>query len=261
MPPPLRLTDVRLVRDGRTILAPLSWTVRANERWVVLGPNGSGKTTLIQIAGLYLHPSSGRVEVLGHALGRCDVREVRRSIGLVSAALTAQLRPQLTAIDTVMTARFAALEPWWHRYTDEDRDAAQQALERLGVGGLAERSLGTLSSGERQRVLLARAFLGRPGLVLLDEPGTRLDLGAREAVVTALSELAADATAPPMVMVTHHVDEIPPGFDHVLVLRDGEVVAAGTIGSTLHDAVLSDAFGLPLHVERRPNGRFTAWAS
>jgi iron complex transport system ATP-binding protein len=258
--PPLRLTDVRLVREGRTILAPLSWSVQEAERWIVLGANGSGKTTLIQIAALYLHPSSGMVEVLGETLGRCDVRVVRRRIGLASAALAAQLRPQLTAVETVMTAANAALEPWWHTYTDEDRAAARRALERLGVGDHADRAVGTLSSGEQQRVLLARAFLTDPGLVLLDETTAQLDLGGREAVVTALAELAHDPSAPPMVMVTHHVDEIPPGFGHALVLREGRVLAAGLLEEALRPEVLSKAFGVELEVERRPNGRFSAWA-
>jgi iron complex transport system ATP-binding protein len=260
MRPALRLTDVRLVREGHSILEHVTWAVDPAERWIVLGPNGSGKTSLIQIAALYLHPSSGSVEVLGETLGRCDVRVVRRRIGLASSALTAQLRPQLSALDTVVTARYAALEPWWHMYSDADREAARRALSRLGVDGYAARPVGTLSTGEQQRVLLARAFLGDPGLVLLDEPTARLDLGGREAMVAALAELAADPTAPPMVVVTHHVDEIPLGFDHGLVLRDGRVLAAGPLASTITDDILSEAFGLRLRVDSRPNGRLTAFA-
>ena len=257
---PLVLTDVCLVREGRIILAPLDWTVAQGERWIVLGANGSGKTTLIQIAGLYLHPTGGTVQVLGETLGRCDVRTLRRRIGLASAALASQLRPQLTALETVMTATYAALEPWWHTYTEEDRAAARAALARLGVEAYADRAVGTLSSGEQQRVLLARAFLTDPGLVLLDEPTASLDLGGREAMVAALAELARDPSAPPMVMVTHHVDDIPQGFDHALVLREGRVVAAGPVSQALTSAVLTEAFGLPLQVDRRPDGRFTAWA-
>jgi iron complex transport system ATP-binding protein len=258
--PALRLSGVRLVRAGRAILEAIDWAVAPGQRWIILGANGSGKTTLIQIAGLYLHPSAGTVEVLGETLGRCDVRVVRRRIGLASSALAAQLRPQLTALEAVMTARYAALEPWWHRYTEEDRVAARKALGRLDVEAYAERTVGTLSSGEQQRVLLARAFLNDPDLVLLDEPTARLDLGGREATVTALAELAADPTSPPMVMVTHHVDEIPAGFDHALVLRDGEILASGRLEETMNDDLLTAAFGIGLRVERRPNGRFTAWA-
>jgi iron complex transport system ATP-binding protein len=259
-PPALRLTAVRLVRDGRAILDGIDWTVTPGQRWIILGANGSGKTTIIQIAGLYLHPSAGTVEVLGETLGRCDVRVVRRRIGLASSALAAQLRPQLTALEAVMTARYAALEPWWHRYTEEDRVAARKALGRLGVEPYADRTLGTLSSGEQQRVLLARAFLNEPELVLLDEPTARLDLGGREATVTALAELAADPASPPMVMVTHHVDEIPPGFDHLLLLREGEILAAGRLNETMTDEALTAAFGVALRVEQLPNARFTAWA-
>jgi iron complex transport system ATP-binding protein len=258
--PAVRLTDVSLVRDGRALLDGITWTVMPSERWIVLGANGSGKTSLIQIAALYLHPTTGTVEVLGETLGRCDVRVVRRRIGLASAALAVQLRPQLSALHTVMTARYAALEPWWHAYTEDDRAAARKALARLGVEDYAERAVGSLSSGEQQRVLLARAFLADPDLVLLDEPTAQLDLGGREAMVSALAELAADGSAPPMVMVTHHVDEIPPGFDHGLVLCDGEVLAAGALRETITDEVLSSAFGVALRVEQRPNDRFTAWA-
>ena len=155
---------------------------------------------------------------------------------------------------------YAALEPWWHTYSDEDRAAARKALGRLGVEAYAERTVGTLSSGEQQRVLLARAFLGDPDLVLLDEPTAQLDLGGREATLTALAGLAADPASPPMIMVTHHVDEIPPGFDRALILRDGEVLASGPLPTTVTDEVLTAAFGVGLRVERRPNGRFTAWA-
>jgi iron complex transport system ATP-binding protein len=166
----------------------------------------------------------------------------------------------MLAREVVMTARHAALEPWWHRYDDADRARAQECLDRFGVGALAPRVFGTLSSGEQQRTLLARAFMNDPGLVLLDEPTARLDLGGREEVVAALAALAADPSAPPLVLVTHHVDEIPPGFTHALLLRAGEVAACGPIDDALTAATLSDAFGLPLALERRPNGRLTAWA-
>ena len=241
-------------------MGPLDWQVGHGERWIVLGANGSGKTTLIQIAGLCLHPSSGIVEVLGETLGRCDVRAVRQRIGFASAALADQLRPQLSALDAVMTARYAALEPWWHRYSDDDRATALKALSRRGVESFADRTIGTLSSGERQRVLLARALLTEPGLLLLDEPTARLDLGGREATVTALSELARDPTAPPMVMVTHHVEEIPPGFDHLPRAPSGDVVAMGPLEETLTGEVLTDASGFLSPSNAGPTGRLTAWA-
>ncbi len=176
MSPTLELHDVTLVREGRTILDRIGWTVQPDERWLVLGANGSGKTSLLRIAALYLHPSSGTVRVLGEELGRTDVRSLRRRIGVASAALGSELRRELAALDVVMTAKHAALEPWWHVYDDADRDQARRCLDRMGVRQFAERPWGTLSSGEQQRVLLARSLMTEPALVLLDEPSARLDL-------------------------------------------------------------------------------------
>ena len=255
----LKLSQVTFVRDDRVILAPLNWQVRDTERWLVLGANGSGKTTLLRIASLYEHPSAGTVDVLGERLGRTDVRELRRRVGYMSAALAAQIRPELRARDVVMTARYAALEPWWHRYTTADEAEAEACLDRMGVGWTADRSLGTLSSGEQQRVLLARTLMNTPGVVLLDEPSARLDLGGREQLVTALGELTVDTAAPPLVLVTHHLDEVPPGMTHVLMLREGRVVARGPIGVHLTSANLSQCFDMPLQLERRADGRLSAW--
>ena len=259
MADPLQLTNVSFVRDERTILAPLDWRVKAGERWLVLGANGSGKTTLLRIVARDEHPSSGEGDVLGERLGRTDVRGLRRRVGYLSAALAGQLRPQLRCLDVVMTARYAALEPWWHRYTTADEARATECLDRMGVAWLAERSLGTVSSGEQQRVLLARTLMNEPGIVLLDEPSARLDLAGREQLVEALSELTLDPAAPPLVLVTHHLDEVPPGMTHVLMLRDGQVVARGPIDTTLRAEAISDCFGLPLHLERRADGRYSAW--
>jgi iron complex transport system ATP-binding protein len=257
--PAIRLVGVTVVRDGRAIVDGVDWTVRDGERWAVLGPNGSGKTTLLRIASLYLHPTAGAVEVLGARLGRVDVRRHRIRIGLVSPAFADLLRADVTALDVVMTAREAALEAWWHSYGDDDRDAARALLARTGAGALAERTFGTLSSGERQRVLLARSLWGDPGLVLLDEPTAGLDLGAREDLVGRLAGLAADPTTPPTVLVTHHVEEIPAGFTHALLLRDGRVVARGPIEEVLDAGPLSATFGLPLALDRR-DGRYAARA-
>jgi iron complex transport system ATP-binding protein len=255
----LALRRVGLVRDGRRILDGVTWEVREGERWVVLGRNGCGKTSLLRIAALYLHPTSGEVEVLGETLGRVDVRRHRARIGFSSHALARELRPELPAVDVVMTARFAALEPWWHQYTDEDRAHAEAQLQRLHVGHLAGRAVGTLSAGEQQRVLLARTLMTSPGLVLLDEPTAGLDLGGREELVASLAALARDPSAPPVVLVTHHVDEIPPGFTHALLLRAGQVLQTGALPEALTPEALSACFGLPLTVERRGD-RWTAWA-
>ena len=259
-PEVLRLVNVSFVRDGRVILAPLTWKVLPDQRWVVLGANGSGKTTLLKIASMYEHPSSGDVHVLGEQLGRTDVRVLRRRIGYMSPSLAVQLRPELRCLDIVMTAKYAALEPWWHRYDEADEARALACLERMGVAWLAERPLVTTSSGEQQRVLLARTLMNDPAVLLLDEPSARLDLGGREQLVQALAELTTDPAAPPLILVTHHLDEVPPGMTHVLMLREGQVVATGPIDRVLNSARLSECFGMPLTLERRDDGRFSAWS-
>ena len=253
----LRLTGVGVTRDGRDLLDAVDWSVGSDERWAVLGANGSGKSTLIQIAALQLHPSRGDVDVLGQRLGRTDVRTLRRRIGYAAAALADSLRPTITARDVVMTARYAALEPWWHEYDDADRAEAVDQLRRLGVDQFAEREFGTLSSGERQRVLVARTLMGEVGLVLLDEPAAGLDVGGREWLVMGLDQLGADPATPATVLVTHHLEEIPPSFTHVLLLRGGRVLAGGPIEETLTTESLSATFDLKLEVSRR-GGRWTA---
>jgi iron complex transport system ATP-binding protein len=248
---------VGVTREGHHLLDAVDWVIRPRERWVVMGANGSGKSTLVRIAALDLHPSRGEVVVLGETLGRIDVRTLRRRIGYASAALADALRPAITALDVVMTARYAALEPWWHAYGDDDRAQALERLDRLGVAPLAARPFGTLSSGERQRVLVARTLMGEVGLVLLDEPAAGLDVGGREWLVAGLDRLAADPVTPPTVLVTHHLEEIPSSFTHVLLLAAGRVLAAGPLATTLTSDALSATFGIPLVVER-PGGRWAA---
>jgi iron complex transport system ATP-binding protein len=255
--PVLRLVDVGLRRDEARILDGITWEVRPDERWVVLGPNGCGKTTLLRIAALRLHPSTGTVEVLGQQLGRTDVRTLRTRIAFSSAALADSLRPALSAGDVVMTARRGALEPWWHTYDDEDRALARARLADVGCRGFEQRAFGTLSSGERQRVLLARCLVTDPGLLLLDEPAAGLDLGGREELVTTLGDLAKDRAVAPTVLVTHHLEEVPPGFTHVLLLRAGGTVAAGAIDDVLTSAAVSATFGLTVDVARSGD-RWTA---
>jgi iron complex transport system ATP-binding protein len=255
----LRLAGVGVTVDGTTILRDADWTVRRRERWVVLGPNGAGKTTLLRLAALYLHPSTGTVEVLGHRLGQVDVRSLRTRIGLVSPAFAGMLRDQVSAVEVVMSAREAALETWWHEYGDADRKAALALLDRMGVADLADRAFGALSSGERQRVLLARSLWGEPGLVLYDEPSAGLDLGAREDLLARMATLAHDPDMPPIVLVTHHVEEIPAGFTHALLVGDSRIAAAGPIDQVLTSEGLSQVFALPLELDRR-NCRFAARA-
>ena len=245
--------------DGRWILEGVDWRVRRDERWVVLGANGSGKTTLLSLAAALRRPSRGTVEVLGCRLGRVDLRALRARVGLASSALAGQLRPDVTAEDAVVTAKHGALEPWWHRYDDADRRRARDLLAEVGCEGLEARPLGSLSQGERQRALLARLLMGDPELLLFDEPAAGLDLPAREALVGRLEALATDPGAPPQVLVTHHVEEVPAGATHALLLREGRVVASGSVDEVLRPGPLSECFGLPLHLERR-RGRYFAWA-
>ena len=229
-------------RAGRTILGPLDWTVRDGERWVVLGPNGSGKTTLLSTVGLELWPTAGTVDVLGARYGRIDSRELRRRIGAAGSAVDASLRADLTPVTLVMTARHAATEPWWHVYTDDDRARARSLLDDLGLGRVADHPYGTLSAGERRRTSIARALMPDPDLLLLDEPAASLDLGARETLIDDLTVLATAPRPSAIVLVSHHVEEIPPGFSHAIVLADGDAVAAGPLDSVLCDDVLSRAY-------------------
>ena len=246
--PVLELVGVGRRIGDTTLLADIDWRVDPGQHWVVLGPNGSGKSTLLRIAGLRLHPSTGTVRVLGESLGGSDVRTLRSRIGYASASLADTFRPGITAGDVVMTALHGALEPWWHDYSDDDRDRARALLGRIGCGDRACHAFGTLSSGERQRVLLARTLMVEPDLLLLDEPTAGLDLGGREELVAALADLAADPGTPPMVQVTHHVEEIPPGFTHALLMESGRVVDAGPLAGVVTEQALSCCYGLDLHL-------------
>lgn len=253
----LSLEGVSVRYDNRVVLGPIDLRIETAQRWAVLGPNGSGKTTLARVAALLRYPTTGRVEVLGTRWGRTDIRRLRGRIGMTGAALSDELRPTIPAVEVVMAAANGALETWWHAYTDDDRDGARRQLERFGVAHLAEHSFATLSSGERQRVLLARAYANEPGLVVLDEPTAGLDLGGREALVTHLDRTAADPSTPPVLLVTHHVEEIPPSFTHAVLLREGRTVAAGVIDRVLDSATVSDCFGVEVTLSRE-GGRW--WA-
>jgi iron complex transport system ATP-binding protein len=248
------------VQSGLTILDRIDWEVGPADRWVIVGANGSGKTSLLRLAGAQVRPTSGTVDVLGRRLGRTDLRLLRERIGVASVAVTDQLRPTISAHDAVVTAQHGALEPWWHEYSAADHARADELLTAMGCGPLRDRQLGTLSQGERQRVVVARALMPSPELLLLDEPAAGLDLPAREALVHRLAALARDADAPPMVLVTHHVEEVPPGTTHALLLRRGRAVGGGPVEETLTSAQLSEAFEINVRVARR-DGRWTAWSS
>jgi iron complex transport system ATP-binding protein len=244
----ISLSGVAVRREGIPVLADVGWTVRSGERWVLLGPNGSGKTTLLQVAGARLWPSAGTVEVLGCRLGAVDVRTLRPRIALVSGAVTRQLRPDLPARDVVVSGRHGALETWWHAYSEDDWARADQLLAQGGVGPIANRPFGVISEGERQQVLLARALMGEPELLLLDEPFAGLDLGARERLLVRLASVASDAGSPPLVLVTHHCEEIPPGITHAGLLSGGRLLAAGRLTDVLTSELVSTAFGVSVTV-------------
>jgi iron complex transport system ATP-binding protein len=261
--PALRLSHVSVVRDGRALLDALDWEVQTPDRWVILGPNGCGKTTLLQVAGARLWPTSGVVEILGCRLGRVDVRSLRPRVSLVSGAIVRQLRSNQTVREVVVSARYGALETWWHHYEEADWARADQLLEDAGVGGpggIGEREFGVISEGERQHVLLARALMSRPELLLLDEPAAGLDMGARERLLSSLAALAADPTTPPMVLVTHHAEEIPPGMSHAALLRDGQFLRSGPIFDVLESKAVSACFGVPVRIGH-DDGRWWSRAS
>jgi iron complex transport system ATP-binding protein len=257
--PVLDLRAVSVIRSGATLLDSIDWSVDEGERWAVLGPNGAGKTTLLQIASAHQHPSRGEAWILGELLGSrgVDVFELRPRIGLASAPLADLLPRRERVLDVVLTASYAMTGRWRERYDETDDARARWLLAALGMEAFVDRTFGTLSEGERKRVQIARALMPDPELLLLDEPAAGLDLGAREDLVHRLALIAADPGAPATVLVTHHVEEIPSGFTHALLLRGGRVVAAGPIADALTDANLSAAFGLPLVLDAR-GGRHAA---
>src|SRR5215203_4293558 len=227
------LAGVSIVRNGSTLISDINWEVDETDRWVVIGPNGAGKTTLLQVISAQIHPSSGVAGVLGEVLGCVDVVELRPRIGLTSAALAERIPRSERVHDVVVSASYAVLGRWREQYDELDHERADVLLAQLRIDALADRTFGTLREGERKRVQIARALMTDPELLLLDEPAAGLDLAGREALVRTLSELALDPYAPASVLVTHHVEEIPPGFTHVLMLREGGVVAQGPIEEAL----------------------------
>ncbi|MGO1976054.1 ABC transporter ATP-binding protein [Brachybacterium tyrofermentans] len=251
------LNDVTVRRSGEPILDAVSLEVGEGERWAVLGPNGAGKSTLVRLLSARMHPTSGSVEILGERLGKVDIFELRPLIGLASQELADTIPAAETAENVVVTAGYGVVGRWREEYDELDLDRARTLLAAFGVGEFADRRFGTLSTGERKRVLAARALMTDPELLLLDEPAAGLDLGGRESLVRTLGRLAKDPATPVTVLVTHHVEEIPPGYTHVALLRDGGLVAAGPIQETLTSQNLTRTFGLPLVVEQRGD-RFTA---
>ncbi|MBD8507526.1 ABC transporter ATP-binding protein [Hoyosella sp. G463] len=253
----LEFDDVLLRRGRNTLVGPVDWRVAPGERWVVLGPNGAGKTSLLRIAAAELHPTAGEAHLLGETLGHTDVSELRPRIGLSSAALALRVPGEESVADLVVSAAYAVLGRWREDYDEIDHERAREMLDAVGAGHLADRTYGTLSEGERKRVLIARSLMTDPELLLLDEPAAGLDLGGREDLVARLAELAADDAAPGIVLITHHVEEIPPGFTHALLLREGRAVAQGPLEQAITAENLSEAFHQPISLTVE-HGRFFA---
>jgi iron complex transport system ATP-binding protein len=255
----VELAGVTVVRGDARLLDGIDWTIDEADRWVVIGPNGAGKTTLLQILAAQVHPTAGVAGLLGDVLGAVDVFELRPRIGLTSAALADRLPKSERVSDVVVSASYAVLGRWIEEYDELDHERAAALLSELGIAHLADRTFGTLSEGERKRVQIARALMTDPELMLMDEPAAGLDLTGREQLVRSLSSIATAAGAPAMVLVTHHVEEIPPGFTHALLLKQGRVVAAGPMDRALTAETLSDTFDLALTLTHE-DGRYTARA-
>ncbi|HRV67860.1 MAG TPA: ABC transporter ATP-binding protein [Marmoricola sp.] len=257
MEPVVDLTDVTVRKGAATLLDRVSWQVAPSDRWVVIGPNGAGKTTLVQVCSTQLHPTSGQASLLGEELGAVDVFELRPRIGWTSAAVADRIPRGESVGDVVVSAAYGVIGRWREEYDDIDHQRARGLLHEVGAGHLTRRTFGTLSEGERKRVQIARALMTDPELLILDEPNAGLDLGGREDLVMTLSALAGDTQAPAMILVSHHVEEIPPDFTHVLMLRAGRVVAAGPMEATMTAENLALTFGMPF-VLRREAGRYSA---
>jgi len=253
----LDFAEVTVRRGQSVLLDGVSWRVDEGDRWVILGPNGAGKTTLLQVASAQIHPTTGVAGILDEVLGTVDVFELRPRIGLTSAALAERVPRSERVHDVVVSASYGVVGRWREAYDDLDHERALQLLTEVGAGHLKDRTFGTLSEGERKRVQIARALMADPELLLLDEPAAGLDLGGREDLVSTLSVLAADEASPATVLVSHHVEEIPPGFTHALLLRSGRVVAAGPLEEVVTEQNLAATFGMPLQL-RHEDGRWAA---
>jgi iron complex transport system ATP-binding protein len=253
----LELAEVSVRRGQAILLDALDWTVRDDERWVVLGANGAGKTTLVQLCSAQIHPSSGVAGILGEVLGTVDVFELRPRIGYTSAAIAERIPRDELVRDVVVSASYGVVGRWREHYDELDHDRARELLVEVGADKLHDRTFGTLSEGERKRVQIARSLMTDPELLILDEPAAGLDLGGREDLVSTMSVLADDAQSPAIVLVSHHVEEIPPGFTHALMLREGRVVAQGPLVEVMTAANLTRTFGMSLQLTYQ-DGRYAA---
>lgn len=253
----LSFADVSLVRDGRAILNHLNWHVDSSQRWVILGPNGAGKTSLLRIAAAQLHPSQGSASILEKTLGKSEISEIRNRIGFASSAQSKRIPANESVLDTVLTAAHGVEGRWNETYENIDIRRAERVLAEWNLLEFRDHLFGTLSDGERKRVLIARAVMTDPEVLLLDEPAASLDVGAREQLLQLLEGYASSPFSPAMIMVTHHVEEIPEGFTHVMLLKEGRVTAAGEIADILTSENLTATFDVPLLVSHE-GGRY--WA-
>ncbi|MDF2420319.1 ABC transporter ATP-binding protein [Trueperella pyogenes] len=253
----VQVSNVVVRRGGKHIIDGINWSVNEGERWVILGPNGAGKTTLVRLVSGRMHPTAGKVSIIGEELGHTDVAELYPLVGLASSALDQRINESETVLDVVRSAAYGVVGSWKETYEDIDDARALELLEALGVGELAKRTWATLSSGERKRVGIARALMPDPEVLVLDEPASGLDLGGREHLLDALSQLASGTNAPVIILVTHHVEDIPRGFTHAMLLKDGKVAAAGEINEVMTSQRLSEVFDVDVEVKVEA-GRYTA---
>ena len=253
MEPLLSLADVEVVREGRTILGPLSWQIYEGDRWVILGPNGAGKTTLLQLLAALIHPTRGEVRILGERMGAVDVFELRPRIGFTSSALIDLLPPDEKVIDVVLTSAYAIAGRWNEDYDLWDESRAKALLTTFGVRELGERTFGTLSEGEKKRVQISRALMADPEVLLLDEPAAGLDLGGREDILQRITHYTSDENSPATIIVTHHIEEIPAGTTHALLLKEGKALFAGPINEVLNVETINEVFGVRISLSF--NGR------
>ena len=257
MNPVLQVENVTVVRDQKTILGPLTWQVNENERWVILGPNGAGKSTLFALCSSQMHPTSGTVHILGSRLGAVDVFELRPRIGFMGSTIVEQFPNDEKVLDVVLTAAYAVLGRWQEAYELWDESRAQALLTTLGVRELADRKFFSLSEGEKKRALIARALMADPEILLLDEPASGLDLGGREDLLKRFDLLAIDPYSPATLIITHHIEEIPAGSTHALLLKSGQIIASGPIGEVITSENLTQAYEMPITVTAN-NNRFSA---
>jgi len=253
----LELDNLVVVRDERTILGPLDFAIRPQERWVILGPNGAGKSTLLQILATRIFPTRGKVRVLEKEMGKCDLSELRTRIGICGSLISEEIPGEELVRDVVLTAAYAILGRWNEAYDLWDESRAVALLTTFGVRELADRRYATLSEGERKRVQIARALMADPELLLLDEPASGLDLGGREDLLARLSAFSADPSAPATIIVTHHIEEIPRGTTHALLLKDSRIAVSGPVNEVITTEHVSAVFGTPISVSS-DSGRFFA---